>query len=193
MAVQRVRLDDIPPTRWENGGGLTRQLLAWPDPAQWMLRVSVAEVIAAGPFSVYSGVDRWFAVLDGDGVVLRTAGAAAPVTLSAHHALHRFSGDQATHCDLVGGATRDFNVMARREQVNARVTDLGAQGALVSRDAMLGCFVRDQATLKISGGSSLQLPAMSLAWMNNPGAKELRLEAEMPLPRGWWITAQPKA
>ena len=69
----------VEPERWANGGGWTRTLLAWPDPARWALRISVADVEQAGPFSVFPGVDRWFAVLEGDGVRLATAGQASVV------------------------------------------------------------------------------------------------------------------
>ena len=31
---------------WRNGGGVTRELLAWPDSKDWALRVSVADVAA---------------------------------------------------------------------------------------------------------------------------------------------------
>ena len=61
---------------WRNGGGVTRELLAWPDPHDWLLRVSVADIHASGPFSKFPGVDRWFAVLAGGAVSIETAGAA---------------------------------------------------------------------------------------------------------------------
>ena len=51
--------------RWRNGGGRTRELLAWPDAADWKVRVSVADVESDGPFSAFPGVQRWFAVLEG--------------------------------------------------------------------------------------------------------------------------------
>mgnify|MGYP003694612933 CR=1 FL=1 len=52
------------------------------------MRVSVADVATDGPFSTFAGVDRWFAVLDGAGVVLTIGGKAQrrdrrPTTRSA--------------------------------------------------------------------------------------------------------------
>src|SRR5258706_8972671 len=60
-----LRVNDIAPAPWRNGGGLTRELLAWPDRSDWIVRISVAEILASGPFSEFPGVDRWFAVLHG--------------------------------------------------------------------------------------------------------------------------------
>ena len=65
-----VRCDALEPQPWRNGGGLTRELLAWPSRDDWALRISVADIRADGPFSAFPGVDRWFAVLEGDGVLL---------------------------------------------------------------------------------------------------------------------------
>jgi environmental stress-induced protein Ves len=60
-----------PAQTWRNGGGSTRELLAWPEAGAWQLRISVAEITRDGPFSAFAGVQRWFAVLRGDGVRLR--------------------------------------------------------------------------------------------------------------------------
>ena len=62
-----VRAATIEPQRWRNGAGLTRELLAWPEPRDWQLRISVADIREDAPFSAYPGVDRWFAVVDGAG------------------------------------------------------------------------------------------------------------------------------
>jgi hypothetical protein len=64
-----IALDDVPPQPWKNGGGTTRELLAWPRPPAGGCELSVAEVAADGPFSRFEGVQRWFAVLQGAGVV----------------------------------------------------------------------------------------------------------------------------
>ena len=97
------------PQAWRNGGGRTRELLAWPTPADWQVRISVADVEAPGPFSRFEGVERWFAVLEGDGVALRVGGGAQ--RLGTDSPAFRFSGDVPVDCDLLGGATRDLNLM----------------------------------------------------------------------------------
>ncbi|WP_413880799.1 HutD family protein [Candidatus Aalborgicola defluviihabitans] len=71
MSWHVVHLADVAATQWRNGGGLTRELASGPAGADWQWRLSVAEVAADGPFSRFEGVTRWFAVLQGAGVVLR--------------------------------------------------------------------------------------------------------------------------
>ena len=63
-----ITVDSAPVTPWRNGGGVTRELLAWPNPADWRLRISVADIAADGPFSAFPGVRRWFTLLSGEGV-----------------------------------------------------------------------------------------------------------------------------
>src|SRR6218665_1188986 len=70
MSWSVVCANDVAPQRWKNDGGWTRELLAWPHPADWALRISVADIEADGPFSAFEGVQRWFAVLAGAGVRL---------------------------------------------------------------------------------------------------------------------------
>jgi environmental stress-induced protein Ves len=53
--MKTVRLADCPFVPWRNGGGRTRELLAWPSAEDWQLRVSVAEIEADGPFSAFPG------------------------------------------------------------------------------------------------------------------------------------------
>ena len=71
-AASRSPWPTTPPQPWRNGGGVTRELLAWPDGGDWRVRVSVADIDADGPFSAFPGVERWFAVLEGAGVALRS-------------------------------------------------------------------------------------------------------------------------
>ena len=46
MNWRSVSLASVPPQPWKNGGGTTRELLAWPAGADWRVRLSVAEVVA---------------------------------------------------------------------------------------------------------------------------------------------------
>ena len=65
-----VALMSAAPQPWRNGGGVTRELLAGRT-EDWSVRLSVADIERDGPFSAFAGVDRWFAVLSGAGVVAR--------------------------------------------------------------------------------------------------------------------------
>jgi len=109
--VCTVRIDDVAPQAWRNGGGRTRELLAWPSAANWSLRVSVAEIDRDGPFSAYPGVRRWFAVVDGKGVALSFEGAER--TCRPGDDPLSFDGADAPCCRLLAGPTRDLNLMAR--------------------------------------------------------------------------------
>jgi len=189
MTPRLVRSLEVPAQRWLNGGGLTRELLAWPDAAAWQVRVSVADVDADGPFSAYPGVQRWFTVLKGTGVEL-TVGAAV-------HRLERgdpplsFFGDTPTGCRLLGGSTQDLNLMLRRaEGTMASAADGrswtpdAAQCGLFS--AVAGCCE--------AGGQAFDMPAYTLLWFDT-APPSLRFTAgQRPAALiGWWLAASPAA
>jgi environmental stress-induced protein Ves len=111
--VNVVRLADCPFVPWRNGGGRTRELLAWPAVSDWLVRVSVAEIEADGPFSPFPAIDRCFAVLEGAGVELSLPAGVAKLG-PASDAL-AFAGEDAPGCRLLAGPTRDLNLMARRD------------------------------------------------------------------------------
>ena len=106
-----IHADRIEPQAWRNGGGRTRELLARPAGADWKLRVSLADIEADGPFSAFPGVQRWFAVVQGAGVVLRFANGQRRV--QAGDAPLCFDGGEGPGCSLTGGPTRDLNLMVR--------------------------------------------------------------------------------
>ena len=185
-----IRVDEVPAVPWRNGGGVTRELLAWPDPRNWLLRVSVADIGASGPFSAFPGVDRWFAVLSGDGVRLDTAGA-PPVELTADQdALHAFRGDLATHCTALGATTRDFNLMAQHAGLQLRQRPLGTGAQLVTHAVGAGLFVTHAIEVADGDGPGTPLPAMALAWWPNPQREQLRLRAASARIRGWWFEVE---
>lgn len=106
-----VHADRIEPQAWRNGGGRTRELLARPAGADWKLRVSLADIEADGPFSAFPGVQRWFAVVQGAGMVLSFADGQR--RMQAGDAPLCFDGGEAPGCSLTDGPTRDLNLMVR--------------------------------------------------------------------------------
>ncbi|NBW25690.1 MAG: HutD family protein [Betaproteobacteria bacterium] len=112
-AWQYIALANTQPSPWKNGGGTTRELLTWPDPQDWTLRLSVAQVEADGPFSRFEGITRWFAVLSGAGVRLHMGASGHTHSLTASSDPLEFDGAQALDCRLINGPTQDFNLMAR--------------------------------------------------------------------------------
>jgi environmental stress-induced protein Ves len=188
MRPRLVRVDEVAAVPWRNGGGVTRELLAWPDPGDWLLRVSVAEIGASGPFSTFPGVERWFAVLAGDGVRLETAGHTALELTPADDALHAFPGDAETRCTLLGSATRDLNFMARRGRARLRACPLRESPGLSTRSSGIGLFVAGPVTVTTDGTSTTEMPALSLAWWPNPEREPVTLRAaSKAYARGWWF------
>lgn len=115
-----IRLSACPPSTWKNGGGSTRQLLAYPPGASldnFAYRVSVAEVDSDGPFSHFPGVDRSLAILQGDGLALMN-GPQLFGTLLAGQPPMAFDGGLPLSGLRLGGKVRDFNVMSRRGQAS---------------------------------------------------------------------------
>ncbi|AMO22417.1 hypothetical protein GCM10027034_27690 [Ramlibacter solisilvae] len=175
MKWELVALDAVAPQAWRNGGGLTRELLAWPTAAAWRLRLSVADVNAAGPFSPFPGIERWFAVLEGDGVVLRMDG--EDLTLTSAEAPLRFDGGRSVDCALRGGATRDFNLMAppgRARMWRAR----GRHRFDAPEGSLLAAYAHAASARVQVAGEALELPPRHLAWtrLDAPASGELASE-----------------
>jgi len=161
MSWHLVSLENCPAQSWRNGGGLTRELLAWPDTTDWQLRLSVADVQASGPFSRYDGLERWFAVLEGNGVVLRS-------DLATHHLTEdsepfHFDGAIAMDCTLVLGPTRDFNLMALPGRSRLQRVRGSTQFAAPA-DALLALYTHGSGAQLRTDSQLLELPPYHLAW-----------------------------
>lgn len=178
LAWNHVPLDAVAAVPWRNGGGVTRELLAWPNAHDWVCRISVAEVAASGPFSAYPGVQRWFAVLSGEGVVLDVAGQVH--RLDAASAPLRFAGDAPTTCALLAGATRDFNLMLRTGQAHGtlrRVQGTLAQDVVqcVNKSKIIAIYSESTGADVHFDDENLQLPPQTLAWAVVPRTGVLRI------------------
>lgn len=107
---------------WKNGGGVTREIAAHPpgsglDSFEW--RVSVAQVEQGAAFSVFPGVDRRMAVLNGT-LEFALAGQAA-LRLSPDSAPVSFAGDAEAFGAPQDGPVTDLNVMTRRGRFESRL------------------------------------------------------------------------
>ena len=147
MTWQAINLADVAPTPWKNGGGTTRELIAWPDAERWVWRISVAEVAQSGPFSRFDGVQRWFAVLGGAGVALTHNGQRHALTVGSPPFC--FDGGAPTGCELMEGPTQDFNLMTRvaGDGFEVGVADEARAGATMAR-------VRGSASIHVSALSN---------------------------------------
>ena len=107
--------------RWKNGAGWTREILRWPREAEeWDWRLSIAEVDRDGPFSAFPGVDRELVLLAGEGMRLVFEDGEV-AELQPPHDRVRFAGERALHAELVSGPTQDFNLMWKRDRVEAQL------------------------------------------------------------------------
>jgi len=191
--IQVIELASIVPQAWRNGGGVTRELLAWPpgSGADWLLRVSVADIERDGPFSAYPGVQRCFAVMEGAGVVLGFP--PGPHTLTPESPPIAFDGALAPGCRLVGGPTRDLNLMARAVAGRPVMRSLGDVAAAAAGPAARWCglcwcglYTAGALRLALGDAAPIVLPPHSLAWSDDDAAP-LHVLAATPAPRAWWL------
>jgi len=119
--VRILRGQDYRRERWRNGAGWTRQVHAEPaadGKAEWDWRLSIAEIDADAPFSAFPGVDRELVLLQGNGMRLRFGNGEVHELLPPHDRL-RFAGERPLAGELVDGPTQDFNLMWRRDAIDA--------------------------------------------------------------------------
>ena len=189
MTPRLIALADTPPQPWRNGGGVTRELLAWPDGGDWRVRISVAEIEADGPFSAFPGVERWFAVLEGGGVALTIDG--TEHRCRAGDAPLSFSGEATVDCRLLQGPSRDLNLMLRGMA--------GTMQPVVANEAWASSTRRCGLYALVAGrchadATTTDIPADSLAWFSEaPAALRFQPESATTKPvLGWWLTAGAK-
>ncbi|MGW8726452.1 HutD/Ves family protein [Streptomyces sp. NPDC055808] len=113
--MRTLRAADRRAVPWRNGGGVTRNIVAHPEgagTADFVWRVSLADVGADGPFSGFPGVDRILTVVEGAGMDLMVGGQRRLV--DERFVPQHFPGDAPTDCRLLAGPVVNFNVMFRR-------------------------------------------------------------------------------
>lgn len=187
MKPRLVRCNDVPAQPWRNGGGVTRELFAWPATDAWQLRVSVADIDADGPFSAFPGVQRWFTVLKGAGVEL-TVGQEV-------HRLERgddplqFAGESPATCRLLDGPTRDLNLMLRH--ASGRMAT-AADGLAWAPDATQCGLFSAVAGRCEADAQTIELPAYALLWFDVAPASLRFVAGQRPASLiGWWLSASP--
>jgi hypothetical protein len=190
MTVLLVHADAVSPQAWKNGGGHTRELLAWPSPDDWQVRVSLADIDADGPFSAFPGVERWFAVVDGAGVELRFGDNVRRVT--PHDAPLRFEGGAAPQCRLIDGKTRDLNLMLRNVRGGMQAVADGVTWGTI--EAQCGLFTAVAGTWACSDGRRISLPARTLLWLEEAPRRPHSFKAKQPAEHtvAWWLNFTPR-
>lgn len=202
-----THLNTVAPTPWRNGGGTTRELLAWPRSDDWQLRLSVADVASDGAFSAYPGVQRWFAVLHGAGVVLRWPPPhPSMTTVTPISAVLHFDGAAPPHAQLLAGPVQDLNLMSRSPHAGLHPVQAGqawqapAPAAPATHSApgprICGLWTAVAGQLH-TGHSTHTLPAQCLfhrvadaAHPTTPWTFHPQHPTDRP---GWWFHFQPAA
>jgi environmental stress-induced protein Ves len=184
MSWQIHSLAQAAPVPWKNGGGLTRELLAWPSAQDWVWRISVADIAHSGPFSQFEGVQRWFAVLSGAGVQLDVG---PPPTAASHRlAPHApplcFEGQAPVQCTLIDGAAQAFNLMLSGDSVRGHMLRVNGQHALKLDDTKtIAVYSIDTGASVCFDDERLVLPQGTLAWRHCPAGRRLHMHASQAL------------
>ena len=185
MTPNFIDANGVPPQAWRNGGGRTRELLAWPDARAWSVRISLAEIEADGPFSDFADVERWFAVIDGAGVALRFD--AAEVRVVPGDAPLRFDGSRGPQCRMLAGPTRDLNLMLRG---TSGLMQRVEPGVAWPAEFGLNALYTDVAGVWRCAGIERELAAATLLWSDAPGASPWTFDPSLHAPTpAWWLGA----
>ena len=117
--------------RWRNERGWTREIHRHPEgAADWQWRVSIAEIDQDAPFSAFPGCDRELVLLAGEGMHLRFEDGEV-ATLNPPHERLRFAGERPLQAELIDGPTHDFNLIWRRDAVQATLLHRPLVGPMV--------------------------------------------------------------
>ena len=115
-----IPANDYQRVRWKNGLGWTREITRVPDHENWDWRLSIAEIERDADFSAFPGIERELVLLSGNGVRLVFDDGETHTLLPPHDQL-RFAGERKVRGELVDGTTHDFNLMWRRERLDAQL------------------------------------------------------------------------
>lgn len=142
----------LEPQPWKNGGGSTTEIAVAPpgagfDGFDW--RISLATIAQDGPFSVFPGIDRTLALVEGPGASLELDGDTV-FALSEDDPVIEFPGE-ARVVATIAGPTTDFNVMTRRSRCHHRLGRRRLEG--ISEFAPRGDF----SILFLAEGESLSV------------------------------------
>nr|WP_210300936.1 HutD family protein [Rhizobium sp. BK619] len=166
---------------WKNGGGETVEIAVSPEDAglagfDW--RVSMATVATDGPFSIFPGIDRTLAILNGNGMTLDIEGWAPALTTASDPLA--FPADIPVAARLEDGAITDLNVMTRRAVLVHTLMRLEIDGGrtlpLTSSTCLLLCH---RGALSFAqGGETGALASGDALLITDAGEIELKIDGE---------------
>lgn len=166
---------------WKNGLGETIEIARSPDGESldgfdW--RVSVAPVVADGAFSVFPGIDRTIAVIEGAGMALDVAGRSVVLRPGVPFT---YDGGLAVHGRLVDGPVRDINVMVRRGRCTCEMILVSGASAIAAVAATVVAYglegewdvTADDEGRRMGSGCSVTTDASPLTFL--PASPRARL------------------
>lgn len=172
-----LRAADRIATPWKNGGGVTREVAAFPpgadlDAFEW--RISLAEIAADGPFSTFPGVDRVLTVIQGAGLMMTVDD--RMLALDAASPPLAFAGEAPVTARLTDGPISDLNVMVRRGAWRARTRRLTVAGASdVAAKGRVSLVLALDPLRILRPGGEIDLSPLDAVLLEN-GHSSLRLE-----------------
>lgn len=177
---------------WKNGGGVTSEVAAEPpgsDLSHFDWRVSIAQVAAAGPFSVFPGIERRLAILEG--ALELAIDTRPPLALRAHDAALVFSGEAPVSARPLDGPVTDLNVMTRIGRCAARLELRRGEGGALEASAPV-CLLIALSELRLSaGGEEVRLARFDA--LRVAAGVWLRFSAAQAASDFWWIEIRPAA
>lgn len=111
---------------WKNGGGITHEIAREECNGSLLWRLSIAEVASDGAFSLFPGMTRLLAVIDGNGMRLETS---EGTIIASPRAPVRFSGEIPVVGRLVDGFVRDLNFIFDARGLDASMSCLDGPAA----------------------------------------------------------------
>lgn len=180
--VLRAAAREIRP--WKNGGGRTSEVAAFPlgsgmDDFGW--RISIADVDADGPFSLFPMVQRHIVILAGT-LCLRFND--RDRMISVGDAPFSFSGSSSVVGNLVDGPVRDLNLMVRSDRYEGHLRIVGpgssraASPSTVILTLQAATVMIDEAKLELHAEDALLVTGPA----NIESASSLILAEIRPLP-----------
>jgi environmental stress-induced protein Ves len=199
---QNARMDErslrvIPATdyrrsRWRNGRGWTREILALPDVDAWDLRLSIAELDAVADFSPFPGMAREQVLLSGNGLQLHFDDGEVLELLPPHQRA-RFDGVRPVTGIPLDGPVQVFNLMWRPDAVAATLFHRPLVGGMWcfgdERTAWAVYLLAGSARIGCEGEAGRFLAQGDSAWLpRGPGGRRYSIDGggELLLVQALW-------
>jgi hypothetical protein len=164
---------------WKNGGGTTLEVAAFPEGStldRFGWRISMAEVRKGGPFSMFPGIDRKLAILEGR-MTLAVEGR-EEIELSSDSSVVSFPGDVPTNCQPLAACVTDLNLMTRRGQFSAAMTRYRggeARQALTMADSEVTAVIALQPLELRTAGNRFELGSRDAVLLSRGDGRSVEL------------------